>query len=231
MRNYSRFIPGEEIGVVEQWDFGAVDTAGLLVAAEAKAQSDAADRAQQDTAFQDGHTQGFAEGFAQGQAKTQLDAQRQITEFIDQQGHEAAKNFVKLFAAAQAQLDEVEQVMARGVLELACELARQVLRHELSVNPNVLQPVVREALGLLGAEIKSAVVRLHPLDLEVLEEPTRAEFAGLALTLLPDATLSRGGCVVASAGSVVDGTLEKRWMRAVASLGLASTWEVPVDES
>jgi flagellar assembly protein FliH len=35
--------------------------------------------------------------------------------------------------------------MAQGVLELACELARQVLRHELSVNPNVVQPVIREA--------------------------------------------------------------------------------------
>ena len=124
MRNYSRFIPGEEIGAVEQWDFGAVDTAGLLLAAQAKAQDDAADRVQQETFFQDGHAQGYAEGFAQGQAQTQLEAQRQITEFIAQQGEAAAQNFVKLFATAQAQLDEAEQVMARGVLELACELAR-----------------------------------------------------------------------------------------------------------
>ena len=217
--------------VVEQWDFGAVDSAGLFLAAQAKAQDDAADRAQQDNAFQEGHTKGYAEGFAQGQATTQLEAQHQISEFIAQQGEAAAQNFVKLFAAAQTQLADAEQTMARGVLELACELARQVLRHELSVNPNVLQPVVREALGLLGAETKTAVIRLHPLDLEVLEEPTRAEFAGMALTLVPDATLSRGGCVVASAGSVVDGTIEKRWMRAVASLGLTSTWEAPVDES
>jgi len=231
MRNYSRFIPGEEIDAVEQWDFGAVDTTGLLLAAQAKAQDAAADRVQQENFYQDGHATGYAEGFAQGQAQTQLEAQRQITEFIAQQGEEAAQKFVKLFAAAQTQLDEAEQTMARGVLELACELARQVLRHELSVNPDVLRPVVREALGLLGAETKSAVIRLHPLDLEVLEEPTRTEFAGMALTLVPDATLSRGGCVVASAGSVVDGTVEKRWMRAVASLGLTSTWEAPVNES
>lgn len=230
MRNYSRFIPGEEIGAVEQWDFGAVDTAGLLLAAQARAQDAAADQAQQENFFQEGHAKGYAEGFAQGQATTQLDAQHQITEFIAQQGEEAAQHFVKLFSSAQAQLEDAEQAMARGVLELACELARQVLRQELSVNPNVLQPVVREALGLLGAETKSAVIRLHPLDLEVLEEPTRAEFSGMALTLVPDATLSRGGCVVASAGSVVDGTVEKRWMRAVASLGLSSAWEVPVDE-
>lgn len=210
MRNYSRFIPGEEIDAVEQWDFGAVDSASLQLAAQAKARVDASDREQHETAFQIGHTQGYAEGFAQGQAQTQLEAQRQISEFIARQGEDAAQNFAKLFSAAQTQLDEAEQVMAQGVLELACELARHVLRHELTVNPNVLQPVVREALGLLGTQTKSAVVRLHPTDLEVLEAPTRAEFAGMALTLLPDATVNRGGCVVESAGSVVDGTIEKR---------------------
>lgn len=231
MRNYSRFIPGEEIGAVEQWDFGAVDATGLRLAALAKAQDDEVNRVQQENHFQEGYTRGYAEGFAQGQAQTQLDAQRQITEFTAQQGEAAAQNFTKLFATAQAQLGEAEQVIARGVLELACELARQVLRRELSVNPGVLQPVVREALGLLGAETKSAVIRLHPLDLEVLEPDLRPEFSDMALTLVPDATLCRGGCVVASAGSVVDGTVEKRWMRAVASLGLSSTWEVSSDDA
>jgi hypothetical protein len=29
---------------------------------------------------------------------------------------------------------------------------------------------------------------------------------------------------------VVDGTLEKRWLRAVSNLGLQSAWEVPVGD-
>jgi flagellar assembly protein FliH len=169
--------------------------------------------------------EGFAEGFVQGQAQTRLEAQRQIADFIANQGQEAAQNFTQLFASVQAQQSDTEQVMARGVLELACELARQVLRHELSGNPKVLQPVIREALGLLVAENKSALVRLNPLDLEALEEVLRAEFPSLSLTLLADASLTRGGCVVESAGTVVDGTVEKRWLRAIASLGLNWPWE------
>jgi flagellar assembly protein FliH len=100
----------------------------------------------------------------------------------------------------------------------------------LSINTDTLQPVLREAMGLLAADTKSAVIRLNPLDLEVLEPVLRSEFAGLALTLLPEEAVSRGGCLVESAGTVVDGTLEKRWARAVAKLGLESAWEVPVDE-
>ena len=226
MRNYSRFIPGEEIDAVEQWSFGAVDTASLLLAAQGKAREEVVDQLREDALKQEG----YAEGFVQGQAQTTLQAQRQIADFIAHQGEAAAQNFTQLFASVQAQQADTEQVMAREVLELACELARQVLRHELSVNPNALQPVIREALGLLVAENKSAVIRLNPLDLEVLEEVVRAEFTSMSLTFLADATVAKGGCLIESAGTVVDGSIEKRWMRAIANLGLNSPWEVQIAE-
>ena len=217
MRNYSRFIPGEEIDAVEQWNFAAVDT---------KVRDEAAEESKQEACRQ----AGYAEGFAQGRAQATVEAQRQMADYIAHQGSDAARQFAQLFATVQAQLAEAEQVMAQGTLELACELARQVLRRELSVDPKAVQPVIREALGLLVADTKSAVVRLHPLDFNVLEEVIRTEFSSLSLTLLADPGLTRGGCLIESAGTVVDGTLEKRWMRAVASLGLDSSWEEPADE-
>jgi len=226
MRNYSRFIPGEEIDAVEQWNFAAVDTASLLLAAQVKVRDEAAEESKQEACRQ----AGYAEGFAQGRAQATVEAQRQMADFIAHQGSDAARQFARLFATVQAQLAEAEQVMAQGTLELACELARQVLRRELSVDPKAVQPVIREALGLLVADTKSAVVRLHPLDLKVLEEVIRTEFSSLSLTLLADPSLTRGGCLIESAGTVVDGTLEKRWMRAVANLGLDSSWEEPADE-
>ncbi|OHC80161.1 MAG: flagellar assembly protein FliH [Rhodoferax sp. RIFCSPLOWO2_12_FULL_60_11] len=226
MRNYSRFIPGEEIDAVEQWNFAAVDTASLLLAAQVKVRDEAAEESKQEACRQ----AGYAEGFAQGRAQATVEAQRQMADYIAHQGSDAARQFAQLFATVQAQLAEAEQVMAQGTLELACELARQVLRRELSVDPKAVQPVIREALGLLVADTKSAVVRLHPLDFNVLEEVIRTEFSSLSLTLLADPGLTRGGCLIESAGTVVDGTLEKRWMRAVASLGLDSSWEEPADE-
>ena len=230
MRNYTRFIPGEEIDAVEQWNFSAVDTASLLLAAKGKARDEVAERARDEALKQASHAAGFADGFAQGQAQTTLAAQRQIADFIANQGEEVANNFTQLFSSVQAQQADTEQVMAREVLALACELARQVLRHELSVNPNALQPVIREALGLLVAESKSAVIRLNPLDLEVLEDVIRAEFSAMSLTLLADATVAKGGCLIEAAGTVVDGTIQKRWGRALASLGLSSPWETLDDE-
>ncbi|MBA3059927.1 MAG: flagellar assembly protein FliH [Gammaproteobacteria bacterium] len=226
MRNYSRFIPGEEIDAAEPWSFASVDTAALLLAAQVKARDEAADEFRNEACKQEG----YAQGFAQGHAQATVEAQHQIADFMAGQGAEAARAFAQLLVAAQAQLAEAEQVMAQGTLELACELARQVLRRELTVDLKAVQPVLREALGLLVADSKSAVLRLHPLDLAALEEVIRNEFSGLSLTLVPDVAMSRGGCLVESAGTVVDGTLEKRWQRAVANLGLASSWQEPPHE-
>lgn len=221
MRNFTRFIPGEEIGAVAQWDFAAVDTASILLAAQAQAREAAAERGRDDAVRQEG----YAQGFAQAQAQAALETQQRIAEFTRSQGEEAAHRLAALFASTSLQLQQSEQAIAQGVLELACEVARQVLRQELSVNPNVLLPVVREALSLLLTDSKSAVVRMNPLDLEVLEEPLRAEFSSLSLTLLADARVDRGGCLVESAGTVVDATVEKRWLRAAATLGLSVPWQ------
>lgn len=226
MRNFNRFIPGEEVGAVSQWDFAAVDTASLLLAAQVQAREDAADQARTEAVRQEG----YAQGFAQAQAQAAMETQQRIAEFTRNQGEETAKRLAALFASSSQQLQQSEQAIAQGVLELACEVARQVLRQELSVNPNVLQPVIREALGLLLVDSKSAVVRMNPLDLEVLEEPLRAEFSSLSLTLLADARVDRGGCLVESAGTVVDASVEKRWLRAVATMGLSVPWQEADDE-
>ena len=224
-RAHSTFIPGEQLGTVTDWSFGAVDQASLRFQAKLKAQAEAELRSKDEAVRQAGHAEGYAEGFAQGHAQATLEGQRQIADYIATQGEAAANNMAQLFASAQEQLHESQQVMAKGVLELACELARQVLRHELASNPNALQPVIREAMGMLTSDCKAAVVRMNPVDIEVFAEVLRQEFSSLSMTLLPDSNVTRGGGIVGGAGTVGGGTVEKRWPRAVASLGLEASWE------
>lgn len=229
MRNYSRFIPGEEIDAVAQWRFGAMDTASLLLKEQAQ------EREQQEREAEAANSEAlrqaaYAEGFAQGHAQALMEAQRQINEFISHQGQQTARQLAAVIESARAQLDGAEQVAAQGVLDLSCELARQVLRHEIATNPNALLPVIREALAALFADSKKVLVKLNPLDLDMLQEALNAEFPGMAMLLLADASIERGGCLVESAGTVVDGRLEKRWSRAIGQLGLQMPWEAAGDE-
>jgi flagellar assembly protein FliH len=220
-RAHSSFIPSEDIVAASDWAFDPVDQAALRFAAKVKAQAEAEDRARDGAA----HQAGFEEGYAQGHAHATLEGQRQIQQYIDTQGQDAANHFLSMFKAGQDQIEQSQQAMAKGVLELACELARQVLRRELTVNPNALQPVVREALSLLTVDSKMAAVRMHPVDLDVFAEDLAREFPNLQLNLVPDASVTAGGCLVEAAGTVIDGTVERRWHKAVASLGLESAWE------
>jgi len=228
MRHLARFIPGEEIDAVARWDFGDVDADLLQLEADARTRVEAeaqVRQAQRDAERDERVRQlAYAEGFAQGQATATLRAQQQHQEYVENQGREAAHRFGQLLVSAREQLAQSEQVMAQGVLELSCVLARQVLRQELTVNPNALQPVIREGLQMLADDSKAAVVRLHPVDLDMLQDVLRSEFAALQLTLTPDTTIEQGGCRISAAGAVIDASLETRWHRAIAKLGLEVQW-------
>lgn len=227
MRNFTRFIPGEEINAVASWQFADVDAAAVLL----KQQAGASEEDERTASIrQQSHAQGYTEGFVQGQAQALLEVQKQINEFMQGKGREAAQQLGDLIETAKQQLDAAEALAGQGVLELACEMARQVLRHEISSNPNVLLPVIREALGLLVADTRAIQIRLNPLDLDVLEDILRDEFPALPLTLQADPTITRGGCALESGGTVIDGRLEKRWDRAIARLGQSMTWEEVSDD-
>ncbi len=219
MRYQTRFIPGEEIDKIAHWQFSGVDAACTIM----KPQSPAIDEA---SSSELNRQEGYAQGFLEGRAQAMLEAKKSIDEFIRVQGQASAVQLAALIGDAQAQLDSAAQEMAQGVLELACELSRQVLRHEVSSNPQALLPVIREAMGVFIEDNRMTRIRLNPLDLDVLAPAVRDEFKHLALMLEADPLISRGGCVMESPVRVVDGQIEKRWLRVVGQLGLQIPWKL-----
>lgn len=228
-RVYSRFIPSEEVGDVTHWKFGAVDGSDQAEPApETEATPElppALDEAQQQALVQQACDEAYARGVAQGEAQAALQWQRRMDDYVANQGQEAAQRLNAVVQSLQVSLADMQQHMAQDMLHLACDIARQVLRHELSVNPNAVQPVVREAVGMLVSEGRPALVRLNPVDMETLAASLREELEGASVQWMADPAVPTGGCLVESAGTVVDGSLNKRWQRAVAALGLDSAWQ------
>ncbi len=218
---HSRFVPSEEIDAVAQWQFSAVTSAALggQNGAAAKADS-AAQLLQLEQAREIARQQGIDEGYA----RAAVEVKRQMDDFYERQAHTTAERLALCAQAFEARWDAAEQALAQGVLELSCALARQVVRRELAIDPKALEPVIREALGLLASDARGVTVRLSPADFGLLESALRESFAGESLLFRPDAAVAPGGCMVESGGMTVDGTLEKRWSRTVATLGLSATW-------
>jgi len=189
MNKYARFIPEEEIDAVQQWQFRAMDTAAKLLAEQTQARLEHEAAEQIELQMQQAYQDGYAAGVAQGELQAQTALQQQMQEFLANQAKEAADKLTAVFEAAQRELEAIQPTIANGVLALACELARQVLRRELEVNQAVVMPVVTEAIGLLGAEFKTALVKLHPQDLAALGEQIQTDFAGIGLNLRADPEL------------------------------------------
>jgi flagellar biosynthesis/type III secretory pathway protein FliH len=88
---------------------------------------------------------------------------------------------------------QLQSGMAQELLNLACDIARQVVRQELRSQPQALLPVIREALDMLVEESRPVTVRLNPADFELLTEPCvpsmvrTAVSSGWAMPRLPRA--------------------------------------------
>jgi len=218
--HYQRFIPREEVQAVTTWEFKPVDGSEPEVA-EAPAPEPALTAEQLEAARNEAYDQGFEQGRLAGAQEVQAALQKQL----DTKNRELASRLTKLMQQADAHFDQLEHVLASQVLELACDLARQVLRRELSLPKEALEPVVREALALAIDDGRPAVLRVHPEDAAWLEAGWAETPPPTQVRLEPDANLSPGGCVLESSQGQVDGRVEKRWARAVANLGLDAPWQ------
>ncbi|MBV8617591.1 MAG: flagellar assembly protein FliH [Curvibacter sp.] len=225
-RQYARFIPSEEIDDFSQWQFGEVDEERRL-AALAMAEQEAEAVAPDPELMQKAWDEAYQRGLAQGRTEGRLEGQRALDAYVADQGAQARRGLEQLMQGLQSNFTQLEQEVAQSVLEMACSLARQVVRQELATRPELLAGVVREALGMLTADSRVATVRLCPQDHERFVPDLKEALAEPGLRWLPDPALSAGDCMVEAAGAEVDGRLSRRWSRAIAALGLERNWEEP----
>ncbi|GAA3982353.1 hypothetical protein GCM10022279_02390 [Comamonas faecalis] len=241
-RYYTRFIPSEEIAEVTRWEFGAVGTGGdaglggpVITPPEpqpmpepepvAEAAPPAISDAQLQQLLAQARAQGHADGLAEGIAQAEQQWRQRLDDHVAGQGRESAQQLAQLVQQLEESFAGLQQRMAGDLLDLALDIARQVVRQQVQGNPQAVLPVVREALDMLVGESRPAAVRLNPQDWEVLEPALRAQFGGSRIQWLADAEVAPGDCHVESAGMRIDGTLAQRWRRAIAALGLSSVWK------
>lgn len=227
---YSRFVPSEEVGEVTQWQFGDVDGPNPFHALPVDEEDapNLIDEEQQQALVQKTWDEAFALGVAQGQEEATVQWQQRMDDYVALQGQQATQHLAQIVHNLNTRLDGMQQQMSEQILHLACDVARHVVRQELTGQPLKLQLVVHEALGLLIQEGRPATVRLHPDDIQALSlafgQPSSAS-VNPPVQWVADSMIEPGGCLVECAGTVIDATIPKRWERAIAALGLNQPWQ------
>lgn len=223
---YSRFIPREELDSFAAWSpqslSGAAQAAGPGVPRAAPAaapKSPEQELAEQlHAARQGGYQDGYRDGLAALESFRQSFAQQMSAQIGT------------LVQAYGAQMDALQQDMAGALAASAAQLARAIVRDELSTRPELIAGVARETIDALLLSARHVTLRVHPDDHALVAQGAGEALAARHARLVADAALTRGGCVIESDIGGVDASVEARWRRAAAALGVEMAWDVPAAE-
>ena len=163
-------------------------------------------------AHEQGYAAGHAEGLTAGHAEGLAAA------------HASAAKIDALMTGLQQSLDSVDQQVANRLLATAVEIASQILRQSLRVKPELLLPVVREAVATLYPHGGHPALFAHPDDAALIRTHLGEQLAHNNWRIIDDASLSAGGCRVEVGASEVDATLETRWRRVIDAIGISPEW-------
>lgn len=228
----SHVIPKEQLTAYQRWELGSIDSGSLEPGSIESAPqpptpvsphepesvlsiplptAEDLERIQRE-AWQEGHDLGREEGRKAGHTEGY------------KTGEEAAERLRQLAEALQVESLRQDEAIAREVLELALNIAQQMLRASIQAKPESILVVIREALQSLPTLSGHHKVVVHPDDVAVVREWLDKEHGHLSWKVVEDAQLSRGGFRFESAHSELDASLETRWREITSCLGTETTW-------
>ena len=121
-------------------------------------------------------------------------------------------------------LQDADQLIANEVLDLALQLAKGMLKNALQVKPELILPIVREAIEYLPVLQQPALLVLHPDDAAVVRAGIGEELDKGGWRVVEDASVGRGGCKVDTASNQIDASAAARWQRLSHALGKEVDW-------
>ncbi|WP_312241792.1 flagellar assembly protein FliH [Pantoea sp.] len=188
---------------------------------EADASYDAVDEQQQQLerlqmqVRKEAQGQGYNEGFQQGSAEGQkagFDAgfQQGLAEAQQQQAPLQAR-MQQLVTEFQHTLEALDSVIASRLMQLALEAARQVIGQATTVDGSALLRQIQQLLQQEPMFNGKPQLRVHPDDLQRIEQTLGPTLDLHGWRLLADSTLHPGGCKLSAEDGDLDASVATRW--------------------
>lgn len=155
-----------------------------------------------------GYNEGVTAGYQQGRAQAEDELQR----------------LRALLGAVEEAARQLGQATSEELLNLALEIAKQILQRALKVKPELLLPIVRNVMESVPQHSQHPHLHLHPDDAALVKSHMQAELANGPWRIVEDQRIERGGCRIETAVAEVDATLASRWQRLAAALGKDMSW-------
>ncbi len=119
------------------------------------------------------------------------------------------KDALEVFYGAKQQ---VYDSIAPDILEISIDIAKKIIKKEISENPDIILSNIKEILSGLSKEETKIILKVNPVQAEMLrqEVPQAVNAAGLEakVVIMPDENIMEGGCILTTTNGVIDATIE-----------------------
>jgi len=213
----SNIIPKEQLTAYQRWELASFGE-------EKRVQQNAAQQQQQQQQTaeelarlrEEARQQGRAEGYSQGHA-----------EGVQAGRAEASREAVRIRQVAEAfnsELAHAGEAVADDMLNLALDFAKAMLKTALKVRPEIVLPIVSEAIRYLPTVQQPALLVLNPKDAAVVRSHMGDELEKAGWRVAEDMQVEQGGCRIETASNQIDATMPVRWQRIADALGKQTDW-------
>jgi flagellar assembly protein FliH len=155
---------------------------------------------------------GYQDGYRDGLAA--------LENFKTSFAQQATAQVGSLLDAFDRQTERLDAALADTLARTAVQLAQQVLRHQLTLEPQLVAGVAAEAVNAVLLSARHVVVHVHPQDLPMVAEGAEEALAARGARLVADPSLARGDVLVESDVGHIDARVDVRWTQALSVLGL-----------
>lgn len=161
---------------------------------------------------EEARNEGYRVGYEEGRAAIESELAKTTEEQIQQ--------LSTIVGNLHVSLAHLDQNIADQLLDLGLEIAAQVLRGSLSVQREMLLPMIREAIAELPFHHGSISLHLNPEDANTLRAALNEQLAHSGAHIVPDSSISAGGCQITAGNCGIDASIETRWKRVIEAIGV-----------
>jgi len=174
-----------------------------------------------DAADEKGYEAGLARGQAEGRAEGIENGRQEAFDELRSRLDDLTNSWNDALGAWEQQRSDLFLEARTDVLRFALVLAGKIIHRQLTLDPLVVQRQLEESLKFVSAG-SSVLVSIAPDDRTVIERalPDLLQRIGACehVRIKENPNITRGGCIVSTAGGSIDATIETQLKRIAETL-------------
>jgi flagellar assembly protein FliH len=167
-----------------------------------------------------GHSEGLSKGYQEGYNKGCQEGRQQGESEIEAE----LAHVRRVFGNLDDQLHALDQQVAQNLLSLAIDLAKKMTAQAIAMRPELILPVVQDAVRQLPGIMQPLRLLLHPDDGRIVRQHLSEQLLQDNWEIFEDDQITPGGCRIEACGSEIDASVETRWRRILAAIGQKNDW-------